>query len=161
MHRNDYTMISGGWFIGLAIRLAKSLGGCEASSAQLNTSAMIVAIIVIHLAGLQAKLVEPGMQSFREMFLTPNFFASVTIVVFMTCAQFTDFGCAADIWMFQMLPEFGFALILDWAHIKTAVGVGKAGQGSGHIRRRRRAGGGEADLPNPNAEVDVEWEYVL
>ncbi|KAG8890103.1 hypothetical protein FRC00_014346 [Tulasnella sp. 408] len=118
---------------------------------------MIITIIAMHLAGLQAKLVEPGMQGFREIFLTPNFFASVTIVVFMAYAQLTDFGRAADIWMCQMLPEFGFALLLDWAHIKTAVGVGKAGQGTGHIRRRRRGGGGEADLPT---EVDVEWEYV-
>lgn len=77
----------------------------------------------------------------------------------MAYAQFTDFGCAANIWIFQMLPEFGFALLLDWAHIKTAIGVGNAGQGTGHIRPRRRGGGGEADLPNPNA--DVEWEYVL
>lgn len=78
----------------------------------------------------------------------------------MAYAQFTDFSGTADIWMLQMVPEFGFALLLDWAHIKTAIGVGKAGQGTGHIRPRQRGGGGEADLPNPNAEVDVEWEYV-
>lgn len=36
---------------------------------------MIVTIIAMHLAALQAKLVEPGMQSFRGVFLTPNFFA--------------------------------------------------------------------------------------
>ncbi|KIO16005.1 hypothetical protein M407DRAFT_247100 [Tulasnella calospora MUT 4182] len=73
----------------------------------------------------------------------------------MTCAGFTNFDRAADIWMFQMLPEFGFALLLDWAHIKTAVGVGGLGQGTGHVGRR-----GSGEEANPNAEVDVEWEYV-
>ncbi|KIO23143.1 hypothetical protein M407DRAFT_113247 [Tulasnella calospora MUT 4182] len=114
----------------------------------------------MRLAGLRAQLVEPGMRGFRDMFVTADFLAPVVIVVFMNYAQFTDFGCAADIWMFQMLPEFGFALLLDWAHVKTSVGVGGLGQGAGHVRRRRRGGGEEPSVPNPKAEVDVEWEYV-
>lgn len=35
---------------------------------------MILTIVAMHLACLEAKLVEPGMRSFREMFLAPDFF---------------------------------------------------------------------------------------
>ncbi|KAG8935280.1 hypothetical protein FRC01_003030 [Tulasnella sp. 417] len=151
--------VVGAFVIGLAIRLGKSVEGCETSPAKINATAIILTIIAMRLAGLRAGLAEPRLRSLHDAFLTPGFLAPVMIVVFMTYAQFTDFGSAADIWMFQMFPEFGFALLLDWAHIMTAVGVGGVGQGNGHVRRRRR-GGGEANLPNLNAEVDGEWEYV-
>ncbi|KAG8942360.1 hypothetical protein FRC04_003813 [Tulasnella sp. 424] len=107
----------------LGIRLASSVGGYEASQATLNAIAIILTTSFMRLAGIQAELMEPSMQSLRGMFLTPDFLVAA---------------------------EFALALIMDWAHIKTAIGPGQVA----------RRGGGESNLPNLGAQPDSEWELL-
>ncbi|KAG8973696.1 hypothetical protein FRC05_008284 [Tulasnella sp. 425] len=133
----------------LGIRLASSVGGYEASQATLNAIAIILTTSFMRLAGIQAELMEPSMQSLRGMFLTPDFLVPVMIICFTTYKQIADFGCPSNILMLQA-AEFALALIMDWAHIKTAIGPGQVA----------RRGGGESNLPNLGAQPDSEWELL-
>ncbi|KAG8990033.1 hypothetical protein FRB90_001961 [Tulasnella sp. 427] len=154
-----------GWLLHtLGGRLVSYGGDCKSSQSSTRASkatAMIATMILARLVGNHTQVREPGTQSVRDTFLRLDFVAQMMLVLLMTYGRVLDFSCATDIWMFQMLLEFGCALLLDWAHIKTAIGNT---QGSGHVRRRRRGGGEEIDLHEHNeimADADADdWELL-